>query len=538
MSVRPADMEERARLLAMSVAATSIADTAGFLTDLHKRIDESILRAVWVLPQIRKLSQSDDAFLSPLPPREEFAVAWPETLDVSAHASAQNALVECVVALRARDPNLQKRVDRLVPRRLTEGAFWRAYLAAVHTLLVSEAPTATEALDAHLARLPPRRPAAERRFAPAATLQSDGALDRERIVKFLDECAALVVSDATVDELSAAAPGAGEGLLLHLQLEFMEHMGIDRTLGVSQMDPKALVKKYPGDGALLGACQRLVHACAHADALARERAAQRPAADAAARRWPPAATLAPAGADVSDADLLSLLKGTLAWLEEAETTAQLIEGATRGVMPTHQLMRWLREYSEHRGLRHDDGVRAVFGRSERSAEVTEAFRQVANVFQRLPSAVAAAASQMRAVDAAAESAGKAAAAAPSSSSTPKAPPAGMRFAPAATLQSEGTLSRELILRFCNLASETLLSTESLALLGKASAVEASALSVTWQRELLEQLGVEKDWACAELGMAPMRFNGDAEVLKAFREFQMACGECQRRAAALRRSGTV
>ena len=51
MSVRPADMEERARLLTMSVAATSIADTAGFLTDLHKRIDESILRAVWVLPR-------------------------------------------------------------------------------------------------------------------------------------------------------------------------------------------------------------------------------------------------------------------------------------------------------------------------------------------------------------------------------------------------------------------------------------------------------------------------------------------------------
>ena len=89
MSVRPTDMEERARLLAMSVAATSIADTAGFLTDLHKRIDESILRAVWVLPQIRKLSQSDDAFLAPQPPREDFAVAWPETLDVSAHASAQ-----------------------------------------------------------------------------------------------------------------------------------------------------------------------------------------------------------------------------------------------------------------------------------------------------------------------------------------------------------------------------------------------------------------------------------------------------------------
>ena len=69
-------------------------------------------------------------------------------------------------------------------------------------------------------------------------------------------------------------------------------------------------------------------------------------------------------------------------------------------------------------------------------------------------------------------------------------------------------------------------------------LEASALSVTWQRELLEQLGVEKDWACAELGMAPMRFAADAEVLKAFREFQMACGECQRRAAALRRSGAV
>ena len=347
-----------------------------------------------------------------------------------------------------------------------------------------------------------------------------------------------MVSDATVDEVSAAAPGAGEGLLLHLQLEFMEHMGIDRNLGVAQMDPKALVTRYPGDGALLGACQRLVHACAHADALARERAAQRPAADAAARRWPPAATLAAAGADVSDADLLSLLKGTLAWLEEAETTAQLIEGATRGVMPTHQLMRWLREYSEHRGLRHDDGVRAVFGRSERSAEVTEAFRQVANVFQRLPSAVAAAASQMRAVDAAAE----------------RREGRRRRAVVAAALYSRRracdrpaarrheTLSRELILRFCNLA-ETLLSTESLALLGKASAVRrrrrrygARAAGRGRPRRIVRRA---RDGADAA--------GGDAEVLKAFRSSRWraasasggrrrcgGAGRCSRRYAAVTR----
>ena len=207
-------------------------------------------------------------------------MAWPEALDVSAPASGAGLRYRMRSSRSARDATSRSASTASCRAGSPRERFARV-LAAVHTLLVSEAPTATEALDAHLARLPPRRHAAERRFAPAATLQADGALDRERIVKFLDECAALVVSDATVDELSAA-PRRGRGAPPPPAARIHGAHG-HRPQSRRQPDgPKALVKKYPGDGAMLGACQRLVHACAHADALARERA-QRPAADAAAR---------------------------------------------------------------------------------------------------------------------------------------------------------------------------------------------------------------------------------------------------------------
>ena len=186
MSVRPADMEERARLLAMSVAATSIADTAGFLTDLHKRIDESILRAVWVLPQIRKLSQSDDAFLV------RFLRAK-SCRGVARNARRVGPRVRPPYRVRRRAPRAAQtsRARRPLGAPAHRGALARVPRRRAHAARVGGAD-GDQALDAHLARLrrgvPPPAPP-----TPAATLQSDGALDR-RIVKFLDECAALVVS--------------------------------------------------------------------------------------------------------------------------------------------------------------------------------------------------------------------------------------------------------------------------------------------------------------------------------------------------------
>ena len=62
-----------------------------------------------------------------------------------------------------------------------------------------------------------------------------------------------------------------------------------------------------------------------------------------------------------------------------------------------------------------------------------------------------------------------------------------------------------------------------------SAHACSQLSVTWQRELLEHLGVEMDFGCRALGEVPYRFGEDREVLQQFQAFQMACAQSGQRA---------
>ena len=50
------------------------------------------------------------------------------------------------------------------------------------------------------------------------------------------------------------------------------------------------------------------------------------------------------------------------------------------------------------------------------------------------------------------------------------------------------------------------------------------LSVTWQRELLEHLGVQMDFGCRALSEIPHRFGSDQELLASFQQFQMACSK--------------
>ena len=60
------------------------------------------------------------------------------------------------------------------------------------------------------------------------------------------------------------------------------------------------------------------------------------------------------------------------------------------------------------------------------------------------------------------------------------------------------------------------------------------LSVAWQREMLEHLGVEQDFGCHALSRVPQRFGDeDPELMRAFKGFQMACTMSLRKAAAVR-----
>ena len=99
-----------------------------------------------------------------------------------------------------------------------------------------------------------------------------------------------------------------------------------------------------------------------------------------------------------------------------------------------------------------------------------------------------------------------------------------RFAPKeGALQTEGLLSRETTLLFTTKCAEMLLSEQTKTILDKCTSMqEVSTLSVQWQRELLEHVGVEMDFGCKQLGNTPARFPDDKDVLKAFNEFVSAC----------------
>ena len=74
-------------------------------------------------------------------------------------------------------------------------------------------------------------------------------------------------------------------------------------------------------------------------------------------------------------------------------------------------------------------------------------------------------------------------------------------------------------------TEVLTSDESIQQLAACGSMSGIGnLSVSWQRELLEHLGVEMDHGCRALGEVPTRFQGDNEVLHAFQAFQQACSQ--------------
>jgi hypothetical protein len=90
-----------------------------------------------VCADVLLLSASDAAFLA-LAERAgpAFAEAWPDIQELNAQAMAASFLALAAEALRM-DPRLQKRCDRLVPKRTTEANFWRCYASALYALLLA-----------------------------------------------------------------------------------------------------------------------------------------------------------------------------------------------------------------------------------------------------------------------------------------------------------------------------------------------------------------------------------------------------------------
>ena len=86
-----------------------------------------------VVARIVALSASDDAFLT-TPRDSSFNAAWPCDYFHLENAAFTEAFLGLCGAVRDIDPRLQKRSDRLVPKKTDEPGFWRCYFG--HLLAV------------------------------------------------------------------------------------------------------------------------------------------------------------------------------------------------------------------------------------------------------------------------------------------------------------------------------------------------------------------------------------------------------------------
>lgn len=132
--------EDEGRLLARRAMAAVGELCRQLLTKLKEIEVTSALCADVLL-----LSASDAAFLA-LAERAgpAFAEAWPEAQQLDAQAVAAPFLALAAEALRV-DSRLQKRCDRLVPKRTTEASFWRCYSSALYALLLAPPAPASAA---------------------------------------------------------------------------------------------------------------------------------------------------------------------------------------------------------------------------------------------------------------------------------------------------------------------------------------------------------------------------------------------------------
>ena len=203
-----------------------------------------------VLAKIVSLSASDVAFIT-APKDSGFNAAWPSDLPLDTEGFTE-AFLGLVSAARSTDARLQKRSDRLVPKKTDEPGFWRCYFGHLQAVLngteleekapaseaapVSESEgeagsdlSAAERKAYEASGLPPPRALAQRRFPPASKMQTTGELKAVQMLAFVKEAASMVCSPETTAVMNAAAEHGGSrgaaSELLQSQLELMEAHG-------------------------------------------------------------------------------------------------------------------------------------------------------------------------------------------------------------------------------------------------------------------------------------------------------------------------
>ena len=509
---------------------------------------------------ILAISETHDSFLidSIADANTYFTAAWPADKELD-----QQPLVDAFIALvtgaHKFDPKLQKVFDKLVPKKATELKFWRRYFAHMHALLYRLAPLAEEANYELVNKLPQPRPLEQRRYPPKEPLRMSGQIKRAEVISTLTAMAEVMKSDETITALgNEAEAGAADGtypnldiaaarVCMEYQLEYMEHLGIARLHGSLEMQPQTLAKRFPDmqgkDAPVFEALHGFITACNAAPAMAKQRLTQKPSDDPNARRFAPAAKLEQ-GSSFDEPKLIKLVSGIQKFVQSDETSRLLSKVSATAVeeaggshekhaLPMAQqkmmaqMARWQREYLESQGVPQDVGMRAVWGIPETFKPTPRKQKAGAEGggSKQAEESPAGANELLQAFGSLRLSIQSALQGAMIEATKPETKPeAERRFPPKeGPLQTKGALERSLVLAFTRKCSEVLVSDESIVLLAASGNMQGIGnLSVSWQRELLEHLGVEMDHGCRALGEVPRLFQGDNEVLHAFQAFQQAC----------------
>jgi hypothetical protein len=100
----------------------------------------------------------------------------------------------------------------------------------------------------------------------------------------------------------------------------------------------------------------------------------------------------------------------------------------------------------------------------------------------------------------------------------------VRFPPKDTLQSSGDLNRTQILEFFEKCCAMLQSEETTDLLQKAAEAQRDIgrLSIQWQWQVFESLGIENKFGVQQLGQIKSRFADDTQVITELMRFQETC----------------
>ena len=115
---------------------------------------------------------------------------------------------------------------------------------------------------------PPVVPESERRFAPAAQLQSSGELSKKQILAFTKEATKMLLDDTSLAMLEAAStPQAAGSLSVQWQRQLLEHHGIEAEFGCHALgetatrfgSDKDVMKKFM---AFQTACQKAMQKAA------------------------------------------------------------------------------------------------------------------------------------------------------------------------------------------------------------------------------------------------------------------------------------